>query len=86
MAKEIALTGVEIVRMEVDIQNQKVTVYYNLVDDDQQPWLVHQMETYWVTLPDIPGPTDQQLPSRYLQNLVDLYNAAKADLEARYLI
>lgn len=86
MPKTIELTVLEIAGMYVDIINQKVIVNYFMTDADGKKWVHGQQETYWVTLPDPAGPTDQQLPAQYLQNLVALYTAAKADLTTRYLV
>jgi hypothetical protein len=71
--------------MLVDIVNQKVVVAYSLHDSGGVSWQQGQ-QTYWVTMPTLPTQADSQLPTQYLQNLVNLYNASKADLEAKYLI
>lgn len=84
--KTIQLTELKVAGMFIDILNQKVIVNYQMLDADGTVWVASRQETYWVTPPDPAGPTDQQLPAQYLQTLVDLYTAAKADLEARYLI
>ena len=86
MSKTIVLTQIKISGMFVDIVNQKVLVNYSFHDATGQKWDESFQETYWVTMPAIPTSSDQQLPMQYLQNLVDLYDAAKADLEGRYLV
>jgi hypothetical protein len=86
MSKTIVLTQLKIAGMYVDIVNQKVIVNYALFDTTHKQWGPSFQEVYLVTFPETPTPSDQQLPAQYLQNLVDLYNAAKADLESRYLV
>lgn len=85
MAKNIALTELKVFGMFVDIINQRVTVNYSMHDADGKNWIQGQ-QVYWVTLPVTPEPTDSQLPAQYLANLTGLYNAAKADLTAKYLV
>lgn len=86
MAKTIVLSELKVFGMFVDIINQKVVVNYSFHDTDGKQWGQSFQETYWVTLPENPIDSDQLLPAQYLQNLVDLYNAAKADLTSRYLV
>jgi hypothetical protein len=86
MSKTIVLTKIEIAGMYVDIVNQKVVVNYSLQDANSKQWGLSYQETYWVTLPANPTSQDVQLPSQYLQNLVNLYSVAKSDLEGKYLI
>jgi hypothetical protein len=86
MAKTIVLTELRIVGMYVDIINQKVTVNYSFHDAGGRKWDNSYQETYWVTMPANPTAQDVQLPVQYLQNLIDLYTAAKNALTSKYLI
>ena len=81
----ITLTNIKIQSMLVDIEAQKVVVSYSLHDSAGVLW-IQQQQIYWVTIPSEPMASDSQLPPQYLNNLVNLYNAAKADLEGRYLV
>ena len=86
MSKTIVLTELKIAGMFVDIVNQKVIVNYALFDAAGNQWGQSEQATYWVTLPEHQQPSDAQLPLQYLQSLAGLYNAAKTDLTARYLV
>lgn len=86
MPKTVILTQIKIAGMYVDIVNQKVIVNYSFHDANGKKWDESYQETYWATLPENPTSQDVQLPAQYLQNLVDLYNAAKTALTNKYLI
>lgn len=86
MPKIVTLNELRVTGMFVDILNQKVVVNYSFHDSTGKKWGDGDQEIYWVTLPQTPTSKDVQLPSQYLQNLTDLYNAAKAALTSKYLI
>jgi hypothetical protein len=84
MAHTITLNQIKILGYFVDIVNQKVTVSYTKHDTAGTQWGETQVETYWVTLPPNPGPSDVKLPGVYVATLTELYQAALSALTNKY--
>jgi hypothetical protein len=84
MTHTITLNQIKITCYSVDIVAQKVTVNYTVHDNTGKQWGPTYTETYWVTLPDKPEPTDVKLPAAYVATLTDLYQAALTALTSKY--
>ena len=84
MTKTITINTIKILGMFIDIVNQKVVVSFTTHDNTGKQWGDTQTETYWVTLPSNPGPSDVQLPAQYMANLTALYTAVGAALGIKY--
>lgn len=89
MAKTISLTQLKITRIELDYVQNRVSVWYDLIDDLGRTWDTG-VAFFWVTLPvmppGIPQPVENfQLPASYIPVLLQLKNDADSALTPIFL-
>lgn len=82
MSLTITITDVKASNWTVDLDKQNVVFNCKEVDA-QGNTIIGNTAVFWVTMPAIPGPDDYQLPSNYVQILLDLTNTAETVIKNR---
>ena len=90
MTKTVTLTDLIVKKINLDYEQQCVTVHYVLVDASGHTW-EDGVGIFWVTIPTPPygEPVPEnwfQLPPSYLPTLVGLRTDADAALTAKFLV
>ena len=84
MGKTIALR-IKITELTIRPVEQTIMVRWIYEGPDGTQFGRENLEVYWVTMPPNPGPTDVQLPAKYIAMATTLYADAQAALDAKYL-